>query len=65
MSDSGSGSASARRVWRAMQGVRLRALVGEEEELSHSPAEVDRDAHRCGLGKVQLMEGAIREGREG
>jgi hypothetical protein len=45
----------------AMQGVRLRALVGEEEELSHSPAEVDRDAHRCGLGKVQLMEGAIRE----
>ncbi len=49
----------------AMQGVRLRALVGEEEELSHSPAEVDRNAHRCGLGKVQLMEGAIREGREG
>ncbi len=50
-----------------MQGVRFRALVGEEEELSHSPAEVDResDAHRCGLGKVQLMEGAIREGREG
>jgi len=27
----------------AMQGVRLRALVGEEEELSHSPA-MDRDA---------------------
>ena len=49
----------------AMQGVRFRALVGEEEELSHSPAEVDRDAHRCGLGKVQLMEGAIRDGREG
>ncbi len=52
----------------AMQGVRFRAFVGEEEELSHSPAEVDRDAHRCGrLGKVQLnqMEGAIREGREG
>ncbi len=50
-----------------MQGVRFRALVGEEEELSHSPAEVDRDAHlhRCGLGKVQLMEGAIRKGREG
>jgi hypothetical protein len=48
-----------------MQGVRFRALVGDEEELSHSPAEVDRDAHRCGLGKVQLMEGAIRDGREG
>ena len=48
-----------------MQGVRFRALVGEEEELSHSPAEANRDAHRCGLGKVQLMERAIREGREG
>jgi hypothetical protein len=33
----------------AMQGVRFRALVGEEEELSHSPAKVDRNAHRCGL----------------
>ena len=48
-----------------MQGVRFRALVGEQEELSHSPTEVDRDAHRCGLGKVQLMERAIWEGREG
>ena len=47
-----------------MQGVGFRALLGEEA-LSHSPAEVDRDAHRCSLGKVQLMEGAIREGREG
>ncbi len=42
----------------AMQGVRFRALVGEEEELSHSQAEMDRDAHRCrsGLGNVQLMD---------
>ena len=67
MSDSGSGLASARRVWRerCRASGSGRLLVTQEEELSHSPAEVDRDAHRCGLGKVQLMEGAIRDGREG
>ncbi len=47
-----------------MQGVGFRALLGEEA-LSHSPAEVDRHAHRRGLGEVQLMDGTIREGREG
>ncbi len=56
MSDSGSGLASARRVWRerCRASGSGRLLVTQEEELSHSPAEVDRDAHRCGLGKVQL-----------
>jgi hypothetical protein len=52
-----------------MQGVRFRALVGEEEELSHSGTArrrwTETRIDRCGLGKVQLMEGAIREGREG
>jgi hypothetical protein len=55
MSDSGSGLASARRVWRE----RFRAsgsgrlLVRKKNfRATLSPTEVDRDAHRCGLGKV-------------